>query len=127
MQLEGMVSKGWGHELIWATNEHYCGKLLVFSKAGNRFSMHFHREKDETWFVQSGRFKLTWINTENAQVHTQILQSGESWRNLPLVPHQLEALEDNSTIIEVSTADSVEDNYRVLPGDSQKSLQSESA
>lgn len=124
MQLEGMIPKGWGHELIWATNEHYCGKLLVFSKAGNKFSMHFHRKKDETWFVQAGRFKLTWINTDNAEIQTQTLKAGESWRNLPLVPHQLEALEDNSTIIEVSTADSVEDNYRVLPGDSQKSTQS---
>ena len=123
MQLEGMVPKGWGHELIWATNEHYCGKLLVFSKAGNRFSMHFHREKDETWFVQSGQFKLTWIDTSNAKTHTKTLSAGESWRNLPLVPHQLEALEDNSTIIEVSTTDSVEDNYRVLPGDSQKQTQ----
>jgi hypothetical protein len=35
------------------------------------------------------------------------------------VPHRLTCLEQG-TIIEVSTADSVEDNYRVLPGDSQK-------
>ena len=34
--------------------------------------------------------------------------------------HQLEALEPNSSDTEVSTADSVEDNYRIIPGDSQK-------
>ena len=41
-QLEGFVEKGWGHELIWATNDKYCGKLLKFNK-GAKFSMHFHR------------------------------------------------------------------------------------
>ena len=45
-----------------------------------------------------------------------------TWRNKPLLPHQLEALEDNSSITEVSTADSVEDNYRLIPGDSQAGL-----
>ena len=44
---------------------------------------------------------------------------GDTWHNPPLQPHQLEALEDGSSISEVSTADSIEDNYRVMPGDSQ--------
>jgi hypothetical protein len=35
------------------------------------------------------------------------------------MPHQLICIEEG-TIIEVSTPDSVEDNYRVLPGDSQR-------
>jgi|TARA_R110001592_G_scaffold118369_2_gene320751 hypothetical protein len=35
------------------------------------------------------------------------------------MPHQLIALEDGSSLTEVSTADSVEDNYRIGPGDSQ--------
>jgi hypothetical protein len=41
MRLEGFVEKGWGHELIWVTNDKYCGKLLKFNK-GAKFSMHFH-------------------------------------------------------------------------------------
>ena len=28
--------------------------------------MHFHREKDETWFVNSGRFIVKWIDTTTA-------------------------------------------------------------
>ena len=55
-RLEGRVEKGWGYELIWATNEKYCGKIMVFEKLGAKFSMHFHKEKDESWFVNSGRF-----------------------------------------------------------------------
>ena len=56
--MRGVELKGWGHELIWANTESYCGKLLVFKEKGNKFSMHFHREKDETWFVQDGEFTL---------------------------------------------------------------------
>jgi mannose-6-phosphate isomerase-like protein (cupin superfamily) len=93
---------------------------MVFEKAGNKFSMHFHKEKDETWFVNSGKFLLRWIDTETATLYTQELSEGQTWRNPPLMPHQLEALVDNSSITEVSTADSVEDNFRIAPGDSQK-------
>ena len=119
-RLEGFVKKGWGYELIWATNDKYCGKILVFEKAGNMFSMHFHREKDETWFVNNGKFKVRWIDTTNAKLHEKELNEGETWHNPPLQPHQIIALVDGSSITEVSTPDSVEDNYRVAPGDSQR-------
>ncbi len=118
-RLEGHVKKAWGYELIWATNDLYCCKIMVFEKAGSKFSMHFHSKKDETWFVNSGKFLLRWIDTTNASLYQQELTEGQVWHNPPLQPHQLEALEDNSSITEVSTPDSVEDNYRVVPGDSQ--------
>lgn len=122
-RLEGKVDKGWGYELIWATNDKYCGKIMIFEKAGNKFSMHFHKEKDETWFVNNGKFLLRWIDTNTATLFSQELNPGDVWRNPPLQPHQLEALEDNSSITEVSTPDSVEDNFRIIPGDSQKSIE----
>ncbi len=118
-RLEGKVDKGWGYEIIWATNEKYCGKLMVFERAGAKFSMHFHREKDESWFVNAGKFKLRWIDTKEARLYEKELNEGDVWRNPPLQPHQLEALVPNSIILEVSTPDSVEDNYRIIPGDSQ--------
>ena len=43
-----------------------------------------------------------------------------TWHNPPLQPHQLVCMEPGSSVTEVSTADSVEDNYRIAPGDSQK-------
>ena len=92
-RLEGMVKKGWGYELIWATNDKYCGKIMVFEKVGAKFSMHFHREKDETWFINSGKFKLRWIDTTTATLYEQILEEGQTWHNPPLMPHQVEALE----------------------------------
>lgn len=122
-RLEGFVKKGWGYELIWATNDLYCGKIMVFSEAGAKFSMHFHREKDETWFVNSGRFIVRWIDTNDAQLYQKELKEGDTWHNPPLQPHQLECVVPGSSITEVSTADSVEDNYRVLPGDSQSKVE----
>jgi mannose-6-phosphate isomerase-like protein (cupin superfamily) len=118
-RLEGKVEKGWGFELIWATNEKYCGKIMVFEKVGAKFSMHFHKEKDETWFVNNGRFIVRWIDTKTAKMNMQELKEGDVWHNPPLQPHQLECIQAGSSITEVSTPDSVEDNYRVFPGDSQ--------
>lgn len=118
-RLEGKVDKGWGYEIIWATNEKYCGKLMIFERAGAKFSMHFHKEKDETWFVNAGSFKLIYCDTTTATYMEKVLKEGDVWRNLPMVPHQLVALQPNSIIFEVSTPDSVEDNYRIIPGDSQ--------
>ena len=115
----GKVDKGWGYELIWATNDQYCGKIMVFDRVGAKFSMHFHKEKDESWFVNAGSFKLRYIDTSTALVMERVLNSGDTWRNPPLMPHQLEALED-SIIFEISTQDKIEDSYRVWKGDSQK-------
>jgi quercetin dioxygenase-like cupin family protein len=117
MQHSGKVNKGWGHELIWATNDKYCGKLMKFNK-GAKFSMHFHAEKDETWYVLDGVFEVRTIDTKDASQSSKRLEPGDTWHNPPLLPHQLFCIEEG-TIIEVSTADSVEDNYRVAPGDSQ--------
>jgi mannose-6-phosphate isomerase-like protein (cupin superfamily) len=117
-RLEGFVEKGWGHEMIWATNDKYCGKLLKFNQ-GAQFSMHFHREKDETWLVMSGKFIVKIIDTKDASIQEFTLTEGQTWRNEPLLPHQVICVEEG-TIVEVSTQDSVEDNYRVMKGDSQR-------
>ena len=121
-KLFGYVEKGWGSENIWASTDKYCGKMLNF-KTGAKFSMHFHAVKDETWHVISGEFIVEWIDTKDASVHSTKLVSGQSWHNPPLFPHRLICVSEG-TIIEVSTPDSVEDNHRVLPGDSQNALSS---
>ena len=112
-----IVEKGWGSETIFVSNDKYCGKLLNFEK-GKKFSMHFHRYKDETWYILSGKYIVRVIETHNAEQYEKELVPGDVWRNTPCLPHQVICLEAGS-IIEVSTPDSVEDNYRVLPGDSQ--------
>ena len=115
----GKREMGWGYELIWASSDKYCVKIMVFTKKGAKFSMHFHKDKDETWFCNSGVFKLHWIDTKDATLYTKEFKEGETWYNPPLMPHQLELVSDHGSVSEVSTPDHSEDNYRVIKGDSQ--------
>ena len=55
------VEKKWGYELWIHNDNQYCGKLLVFTQSGNKFSMHYHMLKNETWYVQNGAFQFDWI------------------------------------------------------------------
>ena len=107
------VEKKWGYEL-WIHNDiDYCGKLLVFTKSGNKFSMHYHMIKDETWYVQKGAFQFDWIDTENGErCYTQI-QKGDVIEIKKGLPHQLTALTEEATIFEVSTQHFDEDSYRI--------------
>jgi quercetin dioxygenase-like cupin family protein len=67
----------------------------------------------------NGKFIVRWIDTNNAEVYEKELNEGSVWHNPPLLPHQVICLEEG-TLIEVSTPDSIADNYRVGKGDSQK-------
>ena len=111
------VSKGWGEEIIIENNELYCGKILIF-KQGCKFSMHYHMNKDETWWVEYGEFIYRWIDTKTAKVNEDKLQEGDVVTQLPGQPHQLEAI-SNGRIFEVSTHHEDSDSYRVIKGDSQ--------
>ena len=108
-----MVKKNWGHELWIHNDSDYCGKLLVFNKRGDKFSMHYHLKKKETWYVQSGGFDFWWIDTENGIMNYQLLSVGDSVLIERGLPHQLIALEDNATIFEISTQHFDEDSYRI--------------
>ena len=104
----------WGKEIIFAATEHYTGKFLQFDKAGSKTTMHFHKNKDKTWVVLSGKFMLKVIDTSNAEIKEIILNLGDTWRSGPLLPTQLEALEDQSSIAEVSTVEDVSDIYNIM-------------
>jgi len=107
------VDKKWGYELWIHNDTDYCGKLLVFTKSGNKFSMHYHMIKDETWYVQKGAFQFDWIDTENGErCYTQI-QEGDVIEIKKGLPHQLTALTEEATVFEVSTQHFDEDSYRI--------------
>ena len=120
MKHYGIVDKAWGYENIVISTDAYCGKFLTFD-AGSKFSMHFHSKKDETWYVMSGKFIVEYIDTRTSQIHAVELNPEDTWHNPVLLPHRLICIEAG-TILEVSTEDSIADNYRVMPGDSQKEL-----
>ena len=95
------VEKPWGWELIWAHAEAYVGKIL-FVRVGHSLSLQFHREKDEAWYVQSGRAKLELGDSGDAVLNTEVIAAGACFRFRPGTVHRVTALED-TTIIEVST------------------------
>ncbi len=112
------VPKGWGEEIIIENNELYCGKVLVFNQHC-KFSMHYHMDKDESWYVEKGTFIYRYINTQTADLIETKLTKGMSVRQLPGQPHQLECISDGGRIFEVSTHHKDSDSYRVSKGDSQ--------
>jgi mannose-6-phosphate isomerase len=97
------VDKPWGYELIFAQTEAYAGKVL-FVKAGESLSLQFHRQKDESWLIQSGRAKLELGSAGETMLKVEVVAAGACFRFRPGTVHRVTALED-TTIIEVSTAE----------------------
>jgi hypothetical protein len=120
LQQLGKIDKGWGFEIIFANNDKYCGKLLVFERAGAKTSLVFHKEKRKSWFVNAGKFKVKYIDVATGEPKEAILEEGKTADFAELGPHQIEALVPNSIIFEVGTGDYIEDRFRLAPGDSQK-------
>jgi mannose-6-phosphate isomerase len=95
------VEKPWGWELIWAHAEQYVGKVL-FVRAGHSLSLQFHRAKDESWYVESGRAELELGEVGDAILKREVVTPGACFRYRPGTVHRVTALED-TTILEVST------------------------
>jgi mannose-6-phosphate isomerase-like protein (cupin superfamily) len=94
------VLKPWGHELIWALTDRYCGKILVI-EAGKRLSLQKHVMKDESIYVLSGRLRL-YLEDETGEVQVTELGPGEA-RHVPTERiHRYEAIE-RTELFEVST------------------------
>jgi mannose-6-phosphate isomerase-like protein (cupin superfamily) len=95
------VEKPWGHELIWALTDRYCGKVL-FVKAGAALSLQFHNEKEESWLVQSGRARLELGDAGETVLHEEVIGAGAAFHYRPGTVHRITAIED-TTILVVST------------------------
>jgi hypothetical protein len=119
LQTLGKVDKGWGFELVFANNDKYCGKLLIFERAGAKTSLVFHKEKAKSWFINAGKFKVKFIDVSTGEMKEAVLEEGQTADFGQLGPHQIESLVPNSIIFEVGTGDYVEDRFRLAPGDTQ--------
>lgn len=99
-ELPHRVDKPWGHELWFAQTDRYAGKLLHVH-AGQRLSVQYHEEKDETCYLLSGRLLLSRGASADSLLATELV-AGAVWRNEPGQVHTIEALED-TVVVEVST------------------------
>ena len=94
------VEKPWGYELIWAKSDTYVGKILHINK-GHRLSLQYHREKEETIMLYSGKMILIFEN-EKGELEEIPLSSGEAHHIPPGKKHRMIAVE-NCDVFEVST------------------------
>lgn len=110
------VPKGWGFEK-WIVNcEEYCGKLLYFVK-GKKCSWHYHKLKDEVFYLQSGKILLKYYDEDDiALAHELVLIKGDKFHVYRGLRHQMIALEDTE-LFEFSTQHFDEDSYRLINGD----------
>ena len=107
--------KGWGYELWIHNSPEYCGKLLFFEK-GKKCTYHFHKEKTETFYVQSGKLLVRYGQSDDiAHCATVLLTAGDVFDVPRLMRHQMEAVEDTE-LFEFSTEHFEEDSYRLEKG-----------
>ena len=95
------VDKPWGHEIIWALTDIYCGKVL-FVAAGQSLSLQYHEHKDESWYVQSGRASIELGRVGEDHLDAGEVGAGASFHYTPGTVHRITAIDD-TTILEVST------------------------
>jgi mannose-6-phosphate isomerase-like protein (cupin superfamily) len=98
------VPKVWGEE-HWIVNREYCGKKMIL-RQGFRCSMHAHKEKDEVFYVVSGRILLELGDGE------RVMGPGDHQHVPPGVEHRFWGLED-AEIFEFSSHHEDADSYRV--------------
>ena len=110
------VPKGWGFEKWIVTCEEYCGKLLYFVK-GKKCSWHYHKLKDETFYIQSGELYLTYGDSDDRlEAETIILKPGDKFHIYRGLRHQMTAITDVE-LFEFSTQHFDEDSIRIERGD----------
>ena len=105
--------KVWGFEMWIVNTEKYCGKRLILNK-GWRCSMHYHKEKDETFYVDHGIALFETASQDLSRTQQQTLRPGESIHVEPGVWHRFSGLED-AVIFEFSTHHDDADSYRREP------------
>ena len=126
-----IVKKVWGREewIVNSINPPYCGKRL-FVTQGYRVSLHKHKEKDEVFYLRSGRVLMTTdgrVERITVQKHedtfdtfnTEQLDGGQKWmmevgdsvRIYPGTYHSFAGFEE-AEIYEFSSHHDDNDTYR---------------
>jgi len=105
--MEKLVIKSWGSE-EWIINSIYCGKKLNLNK-GYRCSIHYHKNKDEHFFIMSGKVLMECGDKQ------LIMTKGDDIHIPPNTRHRFTGLKD-SEIIEFSTHHNDSDSYRIEEG-----------
>jgi mannose-6-phosphate isomerase len=95
------VEKPWGYELHWVRESApYMGKIMHVNEGGS-LSLQVHDQKEESYFMMSGRAKLIWENNKGEMIETEMLP-GQGYATSIGQKHRIEAITD-CDVIEAST------------------------
>ena len=110
--IQNNVPKKWGYEHWIVNNDEYCGKIKKKEK-GNHSSWHYHKLKHETLYVQAGKLKILFNDSDDYKTAKEIiLNPGERLVVYRGLRHRLIALEP-TYIIEFSTQHFDTDSIRI--------------
>jgi len=98
-----IVDKPWGYEEIWAKTNDYVGKILHINE-GQRLSLQFHVDKEETVRVLSGKLEVLYSRQRDGELKSIVLTEGEFFHVYPMTIHRFCATQGTDVkIVEVST------------------------
>jgi mannose-6-phosphate isomerase-like protein (cupin superfamily) len=108
--------KVWGQELIICREPH-AAKIMIL-EPGAQVSLHWHRNKSETFILIQGELIIEGILQSGATRLTRLVDKFSSVTLAPNVPHTFycDSTQTEPTIfIEASTEDHPDDSYRIYP------------
>ena len=105
--------KYWGKITSVCTLEN-CTLKVIDMKANTQSSLEFHTQKDETYYILSGKVKLG-IRYGRGQNKSVLLEKGDVYHVPKGVMHMRMSLED-SVIIEIASNDTDADSHIVEDG-----------
>jgi len=89
-------------------------KLLYVAK-NKKLSLHFHKEKEEIFYMVKGALSVTLISDGKKDVIK--FEEGDTLYIPPCMVHQMKGLQKENILLEVSTKDEKIDSYRIEKGD----------
>ena len=110
MKPTGKYETEWGIELLWANNDEYSGKLIIFPDAGKKMPMSLHQNKSKTWFINGGKLRISYVDNETKEVKTAELAEGGTCHFSKMSAHEVEVLEP-AVVFEVANTDHHDDTH----------------
>lgn len=112
------VPKKWGSEWWLHNDDGYCCKYL-FLDPGFTSSLHYHKDKEETFMVMKGQVQLEvlpfWHTNVDAfdVVNKYMLEELDFYTLRPNTPHRFTAIGGKAVVVEASTKHDDNDVYRL--------------
>ena len=76
-----VVPQPWGWEMLWTLTPRYASKVL-FIRRGHEIALQYHREKEESFLLRSGRLIFV-IEDREGELREIWLEPGDSLHVLP--------------------------------------------